>query len=191
MIEADWPGFVDLRRHPERISQIAEAAAFAPLADLLLALNADWSPLWTSKCDVWAPAPAELACYIDLLPKEGAVFNPWQQAETFSRSFVASMVTHREGGPIAFERAGSGAGGECSMTLVVRQAIVCGRQGFGITAYLGAKGADAPAAAQELAAAMVQFAAALRRGVCGMAQAADVDAPIAGTAPASPDSRLK
>jgi len=71
-MEADWEvgdrrrsagdrsplaGFVDLRAAPERIVEIAEAAAFPPLAGLLLALNAPESPVWTSKCDRWEPEP--------------------------------------------------------------------------------------------------------------------------------------
>ena len=32
VIEAQWPGLVDLRANPERICEIAEASAFPPLS---------------------------------------------------------------------------------------------------------------------------------------------------------------
>ena len=41
VIDAQWPGLVDLRANPERVCEIAEASAFPPLADLLLALNSE------------------------------------------------------------------------------------------------------------------------------------------------------
>ena len=92
VIEAEWAGLVDLRSHPECIAEVAEAAAFPALAALLLALNAAHSPLWTSKCDVWEPEPAALACYIDMLPVEGRVFARWQQAEAFCREYVTRLA---------------------------------------------------------------------------------------------------
>jgi hypothetical protein len=60
VIEALWVGFVDLRRSPERIGEIAEAAQFPALANLLRALNGAASPLWTAKCDLWEPETADL-----------------------------------------------------------------------------------------------------------------------------------
>ncbi len=80
VIEAEWPGFIDLRMQPSRISDIAEATAFLPLADFLSALNQESSQVWTSKCDVWEPDLTATACYIDLLPRDGKVFSQWQQA---------------------------------------------------------------------------------------------------------------
>jgi hypothetical protein len=75
VIEALWPGFVDLRSHPDRLGEIAEAATFPPLAVLLRALNSPESPVWTSKCDVWEPETAALAAYIDMLPSDGTIFS--------------------------------------------------------------------------------------------------------------------
>src|SRR5208283_894703 len=86
VIEAQGPGFVDLRPHPERASQLPEAAALPALAQALEVLNAATSPVWTSKCDVWPvvdmagfdpdelDAPPGLAAhamggYLDLLPR--------------------------------------------------------------------------------------------------------------------------
>jgi hypothetical protein len=131
VIEALWPGFVDLRSHPERVGEIAEAAAFTPLAGLLRALNSPESPVWTSKCDLWEPEPGALALYIDMLPHEGTVFSERQQAEVFCREHVGRLEATTL--PVRL--------GEYSIELVIRQAVAGETEGFGITAYLGAKGA--------------------------------------------------
>jgi hypothetical protein len=163
VIDALWAGFVDLRRSPERIGEIAEAVAFPALARLLLALNAAGSPLWTAKCDLWKPIgkesaeagvvladrtpPAALACYVDLLPVEGVVFGSWQAAETFCRAWVAGLT------PIPLP--------ECTAELLVRQAIADTAEGFGVTAYLSAAGTDDLLAGNALEAAMTAFAGAI------------------------------
>ena len=156
-IETDWAGspgssgYVDLRGHPERIGEIAETAVFPPLAALLLALNAPGSPVWTSKCDVWNPEADEMACYIDVLPREGMVFGAWQQAEAFSREYVARLEA------IALPECGSG----CRVDLVIRQAVAGEAEGFGITAYLSAKATKSIGTAAALAAAMAVLSDAL------------------------------
>ncbi|HEV2486538.1 MAG TPA: hypothetical protein VGT08_13475 [Terracidiphilus sp.] len=173
VIEADWPGFIDLRSRPERIGEISEAAASPPLGALLLALNAAVSPLWTSKCDLWEPEPDALACYIDLLPWEEKVFAKWQQAETFCREYVAKLA------PIALTECSpacnSESSADCSVVLVIRQAIAGSSEGFGITAYLSAKGRDQADAATVLALVMTAFSGALP----------------APTPPATPGSKLQ
>lgn len=151
VIEACWRGFIDLRMHPERVQEIAEAATFSPLAALLIALNGPSSPLWTAKCDLWEPEPSALAAYIDLLPREGKVFAHWQQAEAYCRQFVARLVVNAVPEP----------GPECSVTLVVRQAIAGEAEGFAITAYLSAKAASQTDVSAALAALMAVFADAL------------------------------
>jgi hypothetical protein len=168
VIEALWPGFVDLRRTPERLGEIVEAANFPALADLLRALNATGSPLWTAKCDLWETEPGELAttesacdaeaavageqsfalaCYVDLLPVEGQVFAQWTGAESFCRRWV--------------DRLGALPLADCRVDLVVRQAIAGAVEGFGITAYVGGTGRGRSAAAEALSAAMVAFANAI------------------------------
>jgi hypothetical protein len=173
VIEADWPGFIDLRSLPERIGEIEEAADFPPLAALLLALNAAASPLWTSKCDLWEPEPAALACYIDLLPLAGKVFAEWQHAETFCGEYVArlALIALPECGP---DR-NSESSPDCSIALVIRQAIAGSTEGFGITAYLSAKGRDQADAAAALAIVITAFSGALP----------------AATPPATPGSKLQ
>jgi hypothetical protein len=159
VIEALWPGFVDLRSGPECIGQIQEATDFPPLAALLLALNGEASPLWTSKCDRWEQEPAELAagarcglaCYVDLLPVQTAVFLTWQQAEAFCLQWVARL------GPVSAP--------QCRVEFVVRQAVAGETEGFGVTAYLAASGRDRSDAAQALATFMTAFADAIPAAV--------------------------
>ena len=161
VIEALWPGFIDLRRNPERIGEIPEASAFPPLAGLLQALNGSGSPLWTAKCGLWEPqaselanvravageAHAALACYIDLLPHDGLVFAQWEHAEAFCREWAARLS------PIPLPA--------CRVDLVVRLALAGKVEGFGITAYASAEGSDRSAAAETLAAALAAFAGSI------------------------------
>jgi len=147
VIEALWPGLVDLRLSPGRIVEIQEAEAFPALAGLLRSLNKAGSQVWTGKCDLWEPEPNELACYVDLLPVVDAVFARWEQAEAFCREWVTRLA------PIPLP--------ECRVDLVVRQAIAGEAEGFGVTAYLSAVGRDRSNAADTLAAALVAFAGAI------------------------------
>ena len=88
VIEACWPGFIDLRLNPQRARDLPEAVRFPALAAVLETLNSRTSSVWTSKCDFWPTldadtfdpdeldaAPASCAhavgCYIDLLPGGG------------------------------------------------------------------------------------------------------------------------
>ncbi len=168
VIEAHWPGFADLRRHPQRIEEIQEAVAFPPLAALLQLLNGDDSPLWTAKCDLWEPQAQEraaelsdaaadpvlraaLACYVDLLPLAGEVFAQPQQAEAFCQEWVARL----EAAPLPECHP------DCRVDLVIRQAIAGHAEGFGVTAYLSAEGRDPDAAAAALADTLVAFAGAI------------------------------
>jgi hypothetical protein len=87
VIEAHWPGFVDLRLAPVCAWDLPETVQFPALAEALAKLNSADSPVWTSKCDLWehleldefdpdeldAPsgcAAYAMGCYIDLLPKK-------------------------------------------------------------------------------------------------------------------------
>jgi len=158
VIEALWPGFVDLRQQPERLAEIAEAAAFPPLAELLRTLNAADCPVWTAKCDVWETEPSEadeashagtsvlivLACYVDVLPRAGQVFAQWQQAEAFCRACVVRLAPT----PLP----------NCRVEFIIRQAIAGEAEGFGVTAYFSGAGRDRAAASQMLAAALATFA---------------------------------
>ena len=87
VIEAHWPGFVDLRLAPENAWDLPETIQFPALGEAIGKLNSADSAVWTSKCDIWEHLepdefdPDELdatpgcaahamGCYIDLLPKK-------------------------------------------------------------------------------------------------------------------------
>lgn len=156
VIEALWSGFIDLRHDDEQamelVAEISEAAAFPPLSALLLALNAPDSPVWTSKCDMWEAAPNALAIYIDMLPHEAVVFADRQSAEDFCREHISRLAVISAECDL-----------DCGIDLVIREAVANQAEGFGITAYLSARGADRAAAAAGLAAVMACFADALPR----------------------------
>jgi hypothetical protein len=143
-IDADWPGFIDLRGHPEALLQIPEAAPFPALREALTSLNAPNSPLMTAKCDIWTLNPDELdpsefdcpqaeastgtACYIDILLRDPGSSKSFAHHETW----VRAVTTHLRTLPITHGR----------VDLVVRAA----HPGFGITLYAAGCGTDTAAA---------------------------------------------
>jgi hypothetical protein len=167
IIAAHWPGFVDLRRFPERAVQLPEAAELPGLAEALAMLNADASPVWTSKCDVWpiadfadfdadeldAPpgcAAHAMGCYIDLLPRSD---QQWQlPAEAAAACRHVCNLLHA-----VHLRC-------CRVDLVIRSAVIApGRvdgtmMDLGITAYLTACGASQAQATAALEVALAAFA---------------------------------
>jgi hypothetical protein len=165
VIDACWSGYVDLRRHPERIAALPEALLFPPLAEMLVRLNLDGSPVWTSKCDFFpsldaaqfdademdaAPEDAlyAVACYIDLLP---VITKDWREPK-----LAAAACKHVCG---ALDRA---AMLNCRADLVVRTAVVAEqRESVGVTAYITACGATGEQARSTLAEALAVFADAV------------------------------
>lgn len=157
-IDGAWSGFVDLRSSPSSIGSIQEASGIPGMAATLLLLNTFDSPVWTAKCDVWdaalvdldemdaqaGDAQAALACYIDLLAREGN-WDGLDAAERFSRSLV--------------QRLRSAVLPCCRIDLVIRRAFVTAeRQAFGITVYVTACGRTRELAIQTLGHAIAQFA---------------------------------
>jgi hypothetical protein len=171
VIDAAWPGLVDLRRDPDHICEIGEFALVPALAPALLRLNGASSPVWTSKCDVWTPesfdpdeldAPAgqtacAIACYIDLLPVVPDAWSTVAQVEAFCRSLCA--------------RLGSVPARCCRADLVVRRAVLAAEaESLGITAYLAGCGATSGQAASAISAAL----SALADSLCPMSPREDV-----------------
>jgi hypothetical protein len=159
VIEAHWPGLVDLRLDPDRASQLPEAHQLPGLAYALVRLNAPASPVWTSKCDVFRPdhfdpdeldAPPDsarrsLACYIDFIPRDE---ERWSSVDA-----AASACRH------ICDRLHAMAIRSCRADLVIRRALLAGEiANLGVTAYLTATGRDDLAAANTLAAALAVFA---------------------------------
>jgi hypothetical protein len=147
-IDADWPGFVDLRLHPEAINTIPEAAANLSLREVLALFNAGDSPVFTSKCDVWrlnaeeidplefdcsaAEAETGMACWVDVIAVDQDLFASFSRHEAWVRRATERL------------RALPGSCGRAD--LVVRSAGCGGREGFGVTLYAAGCGADTPAA---------------------------------------------
>ena len=170
IIEGQWPGFVDIRQHPNQARDLPEAAQFPALAGALIQLNAHGSPVWTSKCDLWPltnPAGANLAafdpdeldappaaalhalaCYIDLLPRS-------DQQWTFPAMAVASCKYWCDRLQTIPLRC-------CRADFIVRRACVAPEEWtHAVTAYLSACG-PTPACAQDvLGQALAIFAHAL------------------------------
>jgi hypothetical protein len=169
-IEARWPGFVDLRLHPERACQLPEAALLPALAVALAKLNAAASPVWTSKCDFWlAVEPDEfdpdeldappgcsahaMGCYIDLLPRGD---RQWELSATAAAG-CKRLCGLLRAVPLRC----------CRVDFVIRRAFIApdltgpAPMDLGITAYLTACGPSAAEAAQTLTAALEAIAGVL------------------------------
>jgi hypothetical protein len=166
VIEASWPGFVDLQQSPQRAFSLPETADCPALAEALIQLNADGSSVWTSKCDLWphlepdAFDPFELdappdhathavGCYIDLLPRENQLWATPELAIATCQRVCALLRVH----PLPCAR----------LDLILRRAIPApDQQGLGVTAYLTACGPSPSAATRTLADALALFDGAFR-----------------------------
>lgn len=141
VIEAYWPGFIDLRADPKRASDLTEARHLPALVEALTRMNAMNSPVWTCKTDVFLPgqidpdeldAPAAeashaIACYIDLLMRSNLHSGVPFEAERACKELCNRL---RE---ITLRR--------CRVDLVVRRALIePDVDKLGITAYLTACG---------------------------------------------------
>lgn len=165
VIEAHWPGFVDLRDDPQRAHQLPEAAGLPALAESLIRLNAPASPVWTSKCDLWpllepdAVDPLEmdavpgqsalaLCCYIDLLPRDCLRWATSALALPVCRRICSELHAY----PLRC----------CRLDLILRLAFLAPEQmGLGMTAYLTACGPSEAEVASTLSAALAVFTGTL------------------------------
>lgn len=140
VIDAYWPGLVDLRDEPDRVNEIAETAMLPGLASALVRLNSAASPAWTCKSDVFVPDavdPDELcatteeskfamACYIDMLMRSDRVWDSAMKAEQTCREICARL--HEI--PMRC----------CRVDLVIRRAQAADSKGLGATIYLAGCG---------------------------------------------------
>jgi hypothetical protein len=165
VIEAQWAGFVDLQRTPERAGDLPETAQFPALAEALAKLNAADSPVWTSKCDFWphleagefdsdeldAPpgsAAHAMGCFIDLLPKISQQWALPAMAEKACRRVCGLLNAV----PLRC----------CRADLVIRRAFITPEHlDLGVTAYLTACGKSPAEAEQTLKAALTALTDAL------------------------------
>jgi len=160
VIDACWPGFVDLRRFPNRIVELPEISQLPELRASLLRLNdVHASPVWTSKCDVWPVTDFDaleldakiedarygVACYIDLLPRSDQQWTLPKMAIAACEKFCLQLRSV----PLTC----------CRADLIVRRAFITPElEDFGITAYLTACGCDEDTAAVHLGGALAAFA---------------------------------
>lgn len=147
-IVVPWNGFVDLRQDPQLASSLIEVASCSILAESLLRLNQRHSPVFTSKCDHWLLAeddidPLEfnaetknaergIACYIDIIAHNPALFTSFQNHEWWVR-LATSEIRQTE---LAQAR----------VEWVIRASDVDARNGFAITLYVATSGASQSAA---------------------------------------------
>jgi len=162
VIEAQWPGFLDLREDPRRAGELAEAWQLPGLADALERLNAANSPMWTSKTDVFNPdspdadeldatdeeAKHAMACYVDLFMRSESRWGSPLQAERSCRALCDRLRTI----PLRC----------CRIDLVIRRAhIHPDRNDLAATAYFTACGRSEGNARARLAECLAAFAAAI------------------------------
>jgi hypothetical protein len=165
VIEAQWPGFVNLQLAPERAWDLPEAAGLPALAEALARLNAAASPVWTAKCDVWPHLEADafdsceldadpgcaahaMGCYIDLLPRSG---QQWAlpALAVADCQLVCGLLSAV---PLRC----------CRLDLVIRRAfLTLNLMDLGITAYLTSCGPSSAEADRVLQAALAAFTSAL------------------------------
>jgi hypothetical protein len=173
VIDACWPGFVDLRWTAQsgpdlrsRVRSLPEAAQLPGLAFALERLNSDTSPVWTSKCDFWpALKPGDFdadeldaptgsfthaaGCYIDLLPKSDQRWIDPHMAAAVCKNWCALLHAL----PLR----------SCRVDLIIRRALIApDLVDTGITAYFTACGPTSAEASQTLEAALDAFVDALR-----------------------------
>ena len=163
VIEAWWPGLVDLRSSPASVVEIPEAVELPTLGDALIRLNAASSPLWTSKCGLWTNEGAEQfdadefdapprrqrptlhGCYIDLLTRSEEHWASADAIEATCRLWSAGL----RGLKLR----------SCRVDLVIRRAFTPPeRMHLAVTAYLTGSGFTAGEALAALEAALTAFA---------------------------------
>ena len=144
------PEFVDLRGNPYDLDQIPETEQHPPLAHALRALNANRSPVFTAKCDIWQMDQNELqhlrllllpevadisdgfASYIDLIWRERSIFASLHQHE----QLLHRLIRHAE--PLDLPQAAL----ECTLRPALLD-LTGPQEGFALTLYVKALGHDA------------------------------------------------
>jgi hypothetical protein len=172
--------FIDLRAHPYDLHRIPEAEEHQPLMQALRALNAPRSPVFTVKCDAWAMSPEEVgqmredldldedagtadaaaafagdpsgfASYIDLIWSERSLFTSFHRQE----QMLHRLVRHAA----ALERPSA------MLDCILRPALLnldVPQEGYAVSLYVKALGADPHAAWEEWAGALNAVAAIIR-----------------------------
>lgn len=166
--------FVDLREDPYEIAEIEEAERFPALGRALRSLNATRSPLITAKCDAWPMAGEEhrealeglalelghdaestlagFASYIDILWRDRTLFaSAHQQQDRLDR-----LVRRAQRLPHGESRL------ECTLRPALYEKGAGVLEGFAVTVYVFALGAEAPLALRAWELALEDVVALLR-----------------------------
>jgi hypothetical protein len=154
--------YVDLKAHPASLGQLEECRRFPPLADLLRQINSPGSLVRTAKCDAWATTelsederldfqlPFKMASYVDLV---------------FDRPELNATLEHqlRLGEKLRQDLASLRA--QAQLEVCVRRCLFRAeeRQGYYLTLFTHAYGADPGEAAREWARALEAQGEALAR----------------------------
>lgn len=163
--DAVQASFVDLRENPYDLDRIPEAEQHPALLQALRALNATRSSVFTAKCDAWtmdedecatvrlqldleaAEAPAGFASYLDLVWRDRSLFVSFAQQEQRLQRLARLLEPVAEGSVLI----------DC----VLRPAMVdlsgAGtrfQEGFAVSLYVKALGADRVHAYEGWAAAL-------------------------------------
>jgi len=162
-------GFVDLRAVPRDFDAVVEAEQHPPLMQALRALNATRSSVFTAKCDAWpldaeelqhlhlnldlhpGDAPAGFASYIDAVWRERTLFSSFHQQEQMLRRLTRLAAPLDR--PLA------------ALECVLRPALLDldgPREGYSVSLYVKALGANTQAAWKEWAAALAAVVALIR-----------------------------
>jgi hypothetical protein len=99
--------YVDLKRHPELLSQVEEASLHPELAGFLRSVNSARGAFESAKCDAWATteiAPEEeifgashkFASYVDVVFSEAADRRAFSRHEEFVKRLVALLAREPE-----------------------------------------------------------------------------------------------
>ncbi len=178
ILDALWPGFVDLRCFPERVCDLEEASLFPALSGALLRLNGpDSHPesseedgagvlsVWTSKCDVWRLEGGIEQCDPDEMDADplDCVAGVACYIDLLPRDRVTLAEIDRLEAWIRskVERIRQMTAHRCRADLVIRRAFVGEQDGLGVTAYLSACGATPAEADESLGWALAVFAKAI------------------------------
>ncbi|MGO9433053.1 MAG: hypothetical protein ACLP00_02025 [Terracidiphilus sp.] len=159
VIDAYWPGFVDLRRAPEKVCDLPEVLLVPALARALVRLNASESPLFTVKCDVWPVTEIDpfefdatpesavhgIGVYIDLLSRDPEL---WLDCDVWI-AWCKRLCAVLQATPLRC----------CRADIVIRRAIrMPDVNEIGITAYFAACGSTVETARAQLESLLAVFA---------------------------------
>jgi hypothetical protein len=161
--------YYDLKRHPESLAQIAEAAGSPELKSFLARINAADFPLQTAKCDAWSSreispeeeifaAPVKFVSYVDLIFAADGPRLSLERHEALAKSLCALL-----------ERAPEMS---AAIELVIRRCYYHpednpseSSDGFSITAYISGFGQDEAEARQRWSIALTLLQHALVQAI--------------------------